>query len=266
VVTRAAATSTVVRTAGTRARRVPAVLQPLRTPAAEVRAARAALAAAGTPARAAGAKAYLKSDLTFLGADTPTLRRVGNALAARVRAEGDGSLRPLVQSLWATRVHELRGVALVLLERRVEVLQAADMPMIERLVRDSRSWAYIDWISTKVLAPMLLRLDAVHAALPRWAADDDFWVRRTALLTLMPPVVRGHVPFATFAAIAVPMLGEREFFIRKAIGWVLRAVSKKDPARVAAFLRAHRAHVSGLTLREGAKYLPATVRRELLGR
>ena len=80
----------------------------------------------------------------------------------------------------------------------------------------------------------------------------------------MSPVVRGDVPFSAFAALAVPMLGEKEFFIRKAIGWVLRAVSKEDPATVAAFLRAHRADVSGLTLREGAKYLPARDRKALL--
>jgi len=62
------------------------------------------------------------------------------------------------------------------------------------------------------------------------------------------------------------MLGEKEFFIRKAIGWGLREVSKKDPAVVAAFLRTHRADVSGLTMREGAKYLPARDRKALLGK
>jgi len=101
--------------------------------------------------------------------------------------------------------------------------------------------------------------------LPRWASDEDFWIRRAALLTVSPAVKRGDVPFSVFAVLAVPMLGEREFFIRKAIGWVLREVSKQNPAAVAAFLRAHRADVAGLTLREGAKYLPAKQRRALLG-
>lgn len=59
------------------------------------------------------------------------------------------------------------------------------------------------------------------------------------------------------------MLDEKEFFIRKAIGWVLREVSKKRPKLVFEFLREHRAEVSGLTLREGAKYLPAAQRRAL---
>lgn len=233
--------------------------------AAEVLGVRTALEATATRRRAAGAKAYLKSDLEFIGADQPAIRRAAKVLAQRVAAAEDEPLRAIVSALWRTRVHELRSVAIGLLELRQVSLDAGDLPLLERLLRDSRTWAYIDWLSTKVIAPMLLRDDAVRAVLPRWAVDDDFWLRRTALLSLMPPVERGQVPFSAFAVLAVPMLGETEFFIRKAIGWVLRAVSKTDPAAVADFLRTHRADVSGLTMREGAKYLPAKVRKELLG-
>ena len=59
------------------------------------------------------------------------------------------------------------------------------------------------------------------------------------------------------------MLDEREFFIRKAIGWVLREVSKKRPELTYEFLKKHRDRVSGLSLREGAKYLPASQRKAL---
>lgn len=233
--------------------------------AGEVRALRAALAAAGSAERARGQQAYLKSDLRFLGADMPAIRRVTRALGTRVQAEDDTSLRPLVEALWRTRVHELRAVAMLVLERRADALGARDLPLLERLLRESRSWAYLDWICLKVLAPMLLRVDRVRRTLPRWASDDDFWMRRASLLTLLPAVKRGDVPFGAFAALAVPMLGEKEFFIRKAIGWVLREVSKTNPAVVAAFLRTHRADVSGLTMREGAKYLSPRARRALLG-
>ena len=53
------------------------------------------------------------------------------------------------------------------------------------------------------------------------------------------------------------MVEEKEFFIRKAIGWVLREVAKQRPELTYAFLAEHIERVSGLTLREGAKYLPA---------
>jgi 3-methyladenine DNA glycosylase AlkD len=232
--------------------------------AGELRTVHDALEAAGTEARAEGAKAYLKSDLAFLGADMPTIRRVSKALAARVKAAEDEPLRALVNALWRTKIHEMRAVAIALLEQRVEALEASDLALLERLLRESQTWAYVDWICLKVLAPMLLRVDPLRGTLARWAVDKDFWIRRSALLTLMPPVKAGRVPFSAFAVLAVPMLGEQEFFIRKAIGWVLREVSKANAAVVTGFLRAHRNEVSGLTLREGVKYLPARDRKALL--
>ena len=232
----------------------------------EVRETRAALAAAGSAARAVNEKAYLKSELVFLGADMPSIRKVARALIVRVRAAAPASMRPLVVALWGTGVHELRAVAMFVLEANEAVLGARDIPLVARLLREARSWAYLDWICFKVAAPMLPRVPLLRRTLPRWARDDDFWMRRAALLTLLPGLKDGTIPFSAFVALAVPMLGEREFFIRKALGWVLREVSKSDPATVAAFLRAHRADVSGLTMREGAKYLPARERRALLGR
>jgi 3-methyladenine DNA glycosylase AlkD len=232
----------------------------------EVRDTRAALAAVGSAARAVNEKAYLKSDLVFLGADMPSIRKVAKALIARVRAAEDASMRPLVAALWATGVHELRAVAMFLLEANADRLGARDLPLVTRLLRESRSWAYLDWICFKVAAPMLPRVPLLRRTLPRWARDDDFWMRRAALLTLLPGLKDGTIPFSAFVAIAVPMLGEREFFIRKALGWALREVSKSNPAVVADFLRAHRSDVSGLTMREGAKYLPARDRRALLAR
>ena len=231
----------------------------------EVRETRRALAAVASAERAVNEKAYLKSDLRFLGADMPAIRRVAKALIARVRLADAASVRPLVVALWGAGIHELRAIAMFVLEACEPLLGARDIPLVARLLRESRSWAYLDWISFKVAAPMLLRVPRMRRTIPRWARDDDFWMRRAALLTVLPLVKRGQAPFSAFAVLAVPMLGEREFFIRKAIGWGLREVSKVDPAVVAAFLRAHRADVSGLTLREGAKYLPARDRRDLLG-
>ena len=60
------------------------------------------------------------------------------------------------------------------------------------------------------------------------------------------------------------MLADREFFIRKAIGWVLRETAKRHPQLVADWLapRVHRA--SGVTVREAVKWLPADQREALM--
>ena len=48
---------------------------------------------------------------------------------------------------------------------------------------------------------------------------------------------------------------EREFFIRKAIGWALRSYAGTDPGWVARFVTRHRARMSGLSYREATKHL-----------
>jgi 3-methyladenine DNA glycosylase AlkD len=89
------------------------------------------------------------------------------------------------------------------------------------------------------------------------AAHEDFWVRRSALLTLLPGIRRGGLDHERFERYATPMLAEKEFFISKAIGWVLREAAKKDPAYVAAWTRGHLDQMSGVTFREAVRRLPA---------
>jgi len=53
------------------------------------------------------------------------------------------------------------------------------------------------------------------------------------------------------------MLDEREFFIRKAIGWVLRETGKRRAPEVIAWLEPRTGRASGITIREAVRYLPA---------
>ena len=62
------------------------------------------------------------------------------------------------------------------------------------------------------------------------------------------------------------MLEEREFFIRKAIGWVLREAGKRRPDDVAAWLAPRTDRASGVTMREAVKYLPPDVATDADGR
>jgi 3-methyladenine DNA glycosylase AlkD len=60
------------------------------------------------------------------------------------------------------------------------------------------------------------------------------------------------------------MLDETEFFIRKAIGWVLRETGKRRPQEVFEWLVPRTARVSGMTIREAVKDLDPDQREDLL--
>jgi 3-methyladenine DNA glycosylase AlkD len=210
----------------------------------------------GSRERAAGAKAYLKSPLEFVGVDTPTLRREVRRLLRERRDATKRELLALVRALWARPVFELRAFAIELLTARQEALTPVDLPLVERLLRESGTWALVDAIAPRVVGPLFERApERVGPVLDRWAEDDDFWLRRAALLALLVPLRRGGGDWPRFVRYADGMLGEREFFLRKAIGWVLREVAKTRPERVVEFLSPRMARVSGLTLREATKHL-----------
>jgi 3-methyladenine DNA glycosylase AlkD len=119
-------------------------------------------------------------------------------------------------------------------------------------------------LAADVVGGMLAASPAeVTPILDRWATDPDFWIRRSSLLAELKPL-RNGAELAPFLRRADAMLEEKEFFIRKAIGWVLREVSKRRPEEVAAWMapRTHRA--SWVTMREAVKYLPAADRNRLM--
>ena len=83
------------------------------------------------------------------------------------------------------------------------------------------------------------------------------------MLALLIPLRQGEGDFDRFGRYADGMLEEKEFFIRKAIGWVLREVSKKRPELVFDWIAPRTDRASGVTMREAVKYLPAD-RQEVL--
>ncbi|HEY8177214.1 MAG TPA: DNA alkylation repair protein [Candidatus Limnocylindria bacterium] len=215
-----------------------------------------AMASIGTPERAVQEKRYLKSELTFLGATVWQIRAEVKAAVRAAPALDHDQLLGLVEALWARPVFERRMAATVLLEMRTDLLSAADLATIEHLLRESLTWALVDGLAVDVVGAVLAAdPDRTGPVLDRWSTDGDFWIRRSALLAWLRPLRRG-APLDRFLGYADAMLDEKEFFIRKAIGWVLRDVGKRRPSEVADWLapRTHRA--SGVTMREATKYLP----------
>ena len=222
------------------------------------------LRAIGTSERAESEKRYLKSDLTFFGTTVGQIRGVVKG-ASRGQVLDRDQVVELVTVLWAKPVHERRMAAVVLLDVHPKLLSAADLPLIERLIRESRTWAYVDALASDVVGRILTADPSVEATLDRWAADADFWVRRSSLLAELRPLRAGD-DLGPFLRRADAMLDEKEFFIRKAIGWVLREVGKRRPTEVATWLAPRTDRASGVTMREAVRYLaPGDAERLMAG-
>ena len=222
------------------------------------------LEAGGSEDRAVNEKRYLKSELRHYGVSVPVIRKLARRFAREHKDVSKAELIGLTTELWDRHVYELRKLAVNILAARVEVLDVSDVDFVEGLLRRSHTWALIDDLSMNVVAPMLSSSPDAERIRSRWSEDDDFWVRRTAMLALLPRLRRGLDGWDEFAGYADAMLDEEEFFIQKAIGWVLREVSKHSPDLVFEWMQTRVAMASSVTFREASKYLSEHQRSRLL--
>lgn len=214
---------------------------------------RADLLAAADPQRAAQQRRYLRSSAEHWGVSVPEARR---AISAAGRTVEHDELLALVDRLWAGAVFDQRLAAALLLDRHADAVRAADLPRLTGLIQEARTWALVDLLVPRPLAAA--NADdpvATTEVLDGWCCDEDFWLRRAAILAHLIDLRAGGGDWERFARYADQLLADREFFVRKAIGWVLRDAGRRDPARVAAWVAERTDRISGVALREAVKPL-----------
>lgn len=223
------------------------------------------LSALGTHERADKERAYLRSELHHLGVTVPAIRTATVALLREhPELDRDGVLG-LVEALWSEPVHERRMAAIEVLDARSQLLLSEDVPLLERLLRDCRTWALVDGLAASVVGSLRERSPAdLEPTLEAWSRDPDLWLRRASLLACLVALPSGRGDFDAFARKADRMLDERAAFIRKAIGWVLRDTGRRRPDLVTGWLEPRLGRAAGLTIREAVKHLPEPDRQRLL--
>jgi 3-methyladenine DNA glycosylase AlkD len=156
-------------------------------------------------------------------------------------------------------------LAAELLEARTDLLTPDDLALLERLLRQARTWALVDTLAPSVVGPLSERYPSeVEPWLDRWVRDDDVWLRRSALLAHLLPLRAGRGDWGRFTRYADALLGDSEFFVRKAIGWVLRDTGRHRPQLVLAWVEPRVGLMSGVTVREAVKPFDPDTRDRLL--
>lgn len=215
--------------------------------------------------RAAKEKQYLRSDLIHYGVDVPTIHRLATRAGQRLARP---RLLEVVISLWDepadAQVFERRFLAADLLSDRAELLTPDDAPLVERLCRQARTWAIIDTLAPRVVGPVATRFpDEFAPLLDTWATDPDFWMRRSALLSHLIPLRDGRGDWQRFTRYAESLLDDREFFVAKAIGWVLRDTGRRRPEMVLEWVEPRFPRMTAVTAREAIKPFAPEVQERL---
>lgn len=201
---------------------------------------------------------YLKGTIPFIGAGIPEIRKI---LLDRNLTEGLDQLPmnkqvSMVNRLIKGRFAEEKLAAILYVQlfwlgkqKHTFLLNLISDWFNERYIFD---WNTTDWLSVKVLGPMIDSEDPqIIWTLKRWNRDPYLWKARASLVpfTLSADIQSHQREVGRFCDI---LIRREERFAKTAVGWVLREYSKKDPEFVLAFLSKH------------VKYTPAEVKRNAL--
>lgn len=192
----------------------------------------------------------MKSELPYLGVRMPDLRRAWRTFLDAHPIASRAELDEALHELWdAAEYREERYTALALLERYPEHV---DLPLLERLIVEGAWWDFVDTLARRV-GDLLRRDPSVAAELRRWSRDPSLWKRRVSIIGQLG--FKGETDLGLLYDCIEPNLADREFFVRKAIGWGLRDYAWHDPREVDRYVREHADRLSGLSRREATKNL-----------
>jgi 3-methyladenine DNA glycosylase AlkD len=214
----------------------------------------AELRQAADPARAPQMQAYMKSAMPYLGVPLPVTRRITRTAAA---AHPPADLQDLLGSattLWrAAAYREERYAAAELTGLRPAAGRLEMLPLYREMIVTGSWWDHVDGISERIGVLLLAHRSAIEPVIREWSTDPDFWLRRGSIISQLALKQRTDVQLLT--DVIVPNLADREFFIRKAIGWALRQYARTDPGWVRSFVSTHQDAMSPLSRREAMKHL-----------
>ncbi|GGB13298.1 DNA alkylation repair protein [Macrococcus hajekii] len=201
---------------------------------------------------------YMRYQFPFLGIRKKDLAPINKLLfKTYTLPEGEG-LKCLAQALFLEEEREYHYMAIRILERQKDTLYACDLYFLESLLLQHSWWDSIDDISPNIAGHIIKNRgeDELHR-MWSWVKSDNFWLQRAGLLHQLK--FKEQMNESLLIAMIDELKHEKEFFIRKAIGWILREYSKTNPDFVIRFVSNHQ--LSPLSEREAMKWMK-TKRRE----
>ena len=210
--------------------------------------------ARAVPAGYADPKGYVGSAQALLDVAAPEQRAIAKAWVAAHKTAAADEVLALAGSLFQGGVHEEKTLGAILIGCHRGARLATRPQDIDRWLDHLAGWAQVDSLCQNLFKAeqMLADWPAWKGLIERLAGDPNINKRRAALVLLTGPVNHSDDPrFAPLAFATIERLkGEKPILITKAVSWLLRSMTKRHAAEVAAYLDAQSATLPAIAVRE----------------
>lgn len=177
---------------------------------------------------------YMKNHVSFYGIQKPARAELMKSLYLNQGIPGSKSFREVASLLWDKDFRELHYLAMDVLFRNKKNFFEDDIFLLEEMMRVHAWWDTVDYLSPTLAFHLFRKFPQLKmTTLRKWNTDSSFWLRRASIIAQLKEKESTDIELQF--SLITPLAQENEFFIRKAIGWSLRELSKYYPNEVVSF-------------------------------
>lgn len=197
-------------------------------------------------------KAYMRDQFEYFGIKTTERREIQKPFLVKAFLPEKENLEQIVKELYSKPERDFHYFAQELTFKYIKQLTKQDIKLIEYLITTNSWWDTVDFIAVK-LAGGYFKLfpEERNTIIQLWLDSNNIWLQRSALLFQLK--YKDELDHTFLSHVINTLLGSKEFFINKAIGWVLREYSRKNPDWVLDFVSKH--ELSNLSKKEALRLL-----------
>ncbi|WP_041632769.1 DNA alkylation repair protein [Maribacter sp. HTCC2170] len=197
-------------------------------------------------------KAYMRNQFEFYGIKTPVRREIQKPFLAKDFLPPKSELQLIIKTLWNKPEREYQFIGQELVHKYKKQFVKSDIALLEFMVTHKSWWDTVDYIAVKLIGPYFdMFPEQLKPIIEKWLASGNMWLQRCCLLYQLKS--KDKMDTQRLSQIINLLLGSNEFFINKAIGWVLREYSRTNPKWVVKFVSNHK--LAPLSKREALRLL-----------
>ncbi len=196
--------------------------------------------------------AYMKNNFPFLGIKSPLRKELLKKQFTEYALPEPERLFEEVWKLYELPEREYQYAAFALIEKMKKHLTTEDFPALLQLIETNSWWDSVDTIAPHFVGRIVkLNREYGEKVMLQWSLSDNMWTNRSAILHQLK--FKQEMNTDLLFKIIKQHSSSSEFFIQKAIGWVLREYAKTNPDLVKVFVEEH--PLKPLSKREALKHL-----------
>lgn len=205
------------------------------------------------PERAEWMEGYLKNRFSCLGLRAAERKSVVKLYRTEIKQLSKTELQDLIQLLYDKKEREFHLLAIDIAMYRIKLWDATDFDFVLSLILKNSWWDSVDMLATHLMRAVCMDMEPKSRVehVQQMIYHSDMWVNRTAIIFQLK--LKSAIDTKIMEEAILAHRTSNEFFLQKAIGWILREYSKTSPAYVQCFLDAYQ--LPALSLREAKKFL-----------